>query len=147
MSLVCVEHPRTSSAYGWSPFSPSDQFTPDWWESRRTFHRSSRLLSFWQADQEVARVELEGRARYEPYDAAPGVMGTIEIFFFEVARSRRQRGIGKAVITGLLEHTEALRLVAFSEAADGFWASLGWERHDHPDGWPRFRPLFVQPQP
>jgi hypothetical protein len=39
------------------------------------------------------------------------------------------------------------RLLAFSEEADGFWTSLGWERFDHPDG-PRFyRPLFIQPVP
>ena len=37
------------------------------------------------------------------------------------------------------------RLFAYSEEADRFWVSLGWERFDHPEG-PRFhRPLFIHP--
>jgi hypothetical protein len=34
--------------------------------------------------------------------------------------------------------------VVFSEEADGFWASLGWERYDYPEE-PGYRALFIQP--
>lgn len=37
------------------------------------------------------------------------------------------------------------QLIAYSEDADAFWDSLGWDRFAHPEG-PKFhRPLFVQP--
>jgi len=42
-------------------------------------------------------------------------------------------------------HAGSPRLFAYSEEAHGFWASLGWDRFDHPEG-PQFhRPLFIQP--
>jgi hypothetical protein len=37
------------------------------------------------------------------------------------------------------------RLLAFSEEADDFWASLGWTRYDHPEGPRSYRLLFMQP--
>lgn len=48
----------------------------------------------------------------------------------------RGRGVGTQVVQGLGKRQRGNRLLAYSERADGFWASLGWERFDHPDGVP-----------
>jgi hypothetical protein len=48
----------------------------------------------------------------------------------------RGRGVGTQVVQGLRKRQRGSRLLAYSERADGFWASLGWERFDHPDGVP-----------
>ena len=74
-------------------------------------------------------------------------MGTraLEIQFIEVARSHRRTGIGAEVVRRLVEAHPERRFLALSEDADQFWATLGWDRYDHPDGPDWYRPLFVHP--
>ncbi|BBX13050.1 hypothetical protein MNVM_21310 [Mycobacterium novum] len=56
----------------------------------------------------------------------------------------RRRKIGTQVVQALSVRNPDRRLLAYSEGADEFWASLGWDRFDHPDG--RHRALFIQPE-
>jgi ribosomal protein S18 acetylase RimI-like enzyme len=68
----------------------------------------------------------------------------LEIQFIEVANECRRQGIGTEIVRELAATHPNRTLVAFSEQADEFWASLGWRRYDHPKE-PRFhRPLFIQ---
>lgn len=70
----------------------------------------------------------------------------LEIQFIEVAIEARGRGIGTRVLQSLGKRHPDRRLLAYSEGADGFWTSLGWQRFDHPDGQPQLdRALFIQP--
>ena len=62
----------------------------------------------------------------------------------EVATAQLRRKVGTRVVHDLMERHSGRRLFAYSEEADEFWASLGWQRFDHPEG-PQFhRPLFIQ---
>jgi GNAT superfamily N-acetyltransferase len=95
---------------------------------------------------EVARVELDDDAGINPTYANVPTIGPerLEIQYIEVATAARERGIGARVVQALAERHPDRRLMAYSEGADGFWASLSWDRFDHPEG--QFhRPLFIQP--
>lgn len=69
----------------------------------------------------------------------------LEIQFFEVATAARGRGVGTRAVRALEARHPDRRLFAYSEESNGFWASLGWERFDHPEGEQFHRPLFIQP--
>lgn len=69
----------------------------------------------------------------------------LEIQYIEVATAARERGVGTDVVEALAERHPDRRLLAHSEGADGFWASLGWDGLDHPEGQQFHRPLFIQP--
>ncbi|OFJ51171.1 hypothetical protein BEL07_24200 [Mycolicibacterium grossiae] len=47
-----------------------------------------------------------------------------------------------AVLIVAMERRPDRTLIAYSEGADRFWASLGWESFEHPAG--GYRTLFVQ---
>ena len=68
----------------------------------------------------------------------------LEIQFIEVSKDFRREGIGTLIVRQLEAHHRDRTLVAFSEAADDFWESLGWRRYDHPTEARFYRPLFVQ---
>ncbi|ORV63743.1 N-acetyltransferase [Mycobacterium gastri] len=67
----------------------------------------------------------------------------LEIQFIEVALAARGRKIGTQVVQMLAERHPDRRLFAYSQDGDRFWARLGWERFDHPEG--DWRSLFIQP--
>lgn len=68
----------------------------------------------------------------------------LEIQLIEVATEARERGISTQVVQALKQRHPGRRLMAYSEDAHEFWASLGCDRYDPPEG-PRFhRPLFIQ---
>jgi hypothetical protein len=60
----------------------------------------------------------------------------LEIQFFEVAVEARGRRVGTRVIQQFARRHPDRRLLAFSERADRFWASLGW---------PGFKPSDYDP--
>lgn len=96
-------------------------------------------------DVEVARVEIDDPGGINPaYTGVPDLdPERLEIQFIEVADAAHRRGVGTHVVYALQERHPDRRLFAYSEEADDFWASLGWERFDHPNG--INRPLFIQP--
>jgi ribosomal protein S18 acetylase RimI-like enzyme len=99
-----------------------------------------------QDDREVARVELYDHVETSHYIGAPSLGAeALEIQFIEVATDCRRQGVATDVVRRLMAAHPDRRLVAFSEEADEFWVSLGWDRYDHPDGPRLYRPLFVQP--
>lgn len=136
----------------WFPFSYEEAgrgFTLDWWYrgpvypgSRRTFLRGLK------AGDEVARIELDDAVGIDHYAGVPHLGFTgLEFQFIEVRADHRLRGIGHAVIDRLYDRYPDCRLVAFSEDADGFWSSLGWDRHVHaePEQARFYGPLYIQP--
>ena len=96
---------------------------------------------------EVARVELDEKVGVEHYTAVPEIGAErLEIQLIEVALAARGRGVGSRVVRGLAKRHPHRRLLAYSEGADGFWASLGWDRFDHPAGPSEgHRALYIQP--
>jgi GNAT superfamily N-acetyltransferase len=94
---------------------------------------------------EAARIGLDEEVGIEHCAAVSEISAEPLIELIAVPVTARGRGIGTWVLRGLAEHHPDRRLVAYSEEAHGFWASLGWKRYDHPEGRPEFhRALFMQ---
>lgn len=138
--------PLGGTSLMFSPFEESPEFDDDWWRVGRPVYESSRTVHNIQAviqGHEVARaLVVDDRA---PVSAAYGVpydtAGFLEISLFETALSVRRYGVGAKVVKLVGRKFGDRPMIAFSEDADAFWASLGWERFDHENG--RNRPLFI----
>jgi GNAT superfamily N-acetyltransferase len=130
--------------FDWAVAYENDQ----WWDEVRYDHVGEPwFVRVLEDGVEVARVELDDPGGINPTYTDVPMIGPerLEIQFIEVATAARRRGIGTRVVQALTERHPDRRLMAYSEGAHGFWASLGWERFDHPEG-PQFhRPLFIQP--
>lgn len=133
----------------WFPFGNGESdngFTGQWW--RDPVYPDSEMI-FLQARSggaEIARIELNPSPSVNHYQGVPSLgPRVLEISFYEVHNRSRLSGVGTELIRFLVGLYPNHRLVAFSEEADGFWASLGWREYAHPKGFPAYRPLFVQP--
>lgn len=130
----------------WQPFVEDTNFNQDWWDDTWDLDEQHSLWSVEQDGKEVARLVLLPTVDYQHYAHVPDLgPHLLEVDFFEVARPARHQGVGAATMRLLTVHFPGRRLLAFSEEADGFWSSLGWDRYDHPDGLDLHRPLFVSP--
>lgn len=152
MTLVLRELPFPAGEAFWLPFTYEEAgrgFTHGWWYGRPVYPNSSRrFLHAYLDGDEVARVELDERVSIDHYADVPDIEAmALEIQFIEVHAEHRLAGIGHAVVELLANQNPDRRLVAFSDGADGFWASLGWRRHLHadPDEARYYRPLFIAP--
>jgi GNAT superfamily N-acetyltransferase len=152
MCLEFIDHRRGSAdRYSWTPpFDQSVTYENErWWDEPRYYCVSEPwFVQVRETGMEVARVEFDDPGGINPeYIGVPELDGQrLEIQFIEVAAARTRRGIGTQVVRGLAELHRGRRLFAYSENADEFWASLGWERFEHRDGQPQFhRALFIQP--
>ena len=149
MTLDFVDLRRGSaSRYSWiPPFDSAVAYENEQsWDDAPYLVEDPWYVQVLEAGIEVARVELDEEVGIEHYAAVPAIGAErLEIQFIEVAMAARGRGVGTRVVRGLAERHPGRRLLAYSEGADGFWASLGWERFDHPEGRPEFhRALFIQ---
>lgn len=149
MDLELVELTAPAGVRWWVPFDSSEGFEPRWWCTQKYTSVGHRFVRVIQRGQEVARVELDDSLRLAELDhyAEVPVSGKtpLEIQFIEVARSQRRDRIGTAVIGVLAAAYPDRQLAAFSEGADEFWASLGWDRYLAKETPHLLRPLFVQP--
>lgn len=148
LDLVLASKRRkpTEGRYTWLPFEHDDRFRRDWWEAPYLCGNENVCVQVWQGSVEVARVLLDEVVGISHYAGAPLLDGiALKIQFFEVAAGHRGEGIGSAVVRLLEDAHQGRRLVAFSEGADGFWSSLGWDRYEHGEEPGRFQALFVQP--
>jgi GNAT superfamily N-acetyltransferase len=133
------------SNYAWTPFEPSDQLTSHWWDEPRYLDDDPSFVQVLLDGVEVGRVEMDEDFRGSGHKGAPRLgKATLEIQLIEVSSEHRNRGIGTEVMRRLAAMHSDRRFLAMSEDADAFWASLGWDRYDHPAGSDRHRPLFVQ---
>lgn len=154
MPLEFVNHHRGSAdkhswlpSFDWSVSYENDQ----WWSDVRYYYVTEPwFVQVFEDGSEVARVEFDDPGGINPeYTDVPKLgKERLEIQFIEVAAAASRRGIGTRVVHGLTELYSNRRLFAYSEEADDFWASLGWQRFDHRDGQPQFhRALFIAPAP
>jgi GNAT superfamily N-acetyltransferase len=94
----------------------------------------------------VGRVEFDNKVGLRHYGVDPQIDSrALEIQFIEVSNQHRRQGIGTQIVREIETWHPERTLVAFSEEADDFWASLGWHRYDHPSEPRWYRTLFVQP--
>ncbi|UGT97753.1 GNAT family N-acetyltransferase [Mycobacterium intracellulare] len=151
MAIELIDHRRGSAdQYSWlPPFDWAVAYENErWWDEPRGYYVGEPWFVQVREDGvEVARVELDDPGGINPqYSDVPKLGGErLEIQFIEVATAAAGRGVGTSVVRSLeMRHPER-RLFAYSEDAHEFWASLGWERFDHPEGEQFHRPLFVRP--
>ncbi|MFZ2240674.1 MAG: GNAT family N-acetyltransferase [Gordonia amarae] len=153
MPLQLVDHRRGSAdKYSWVPqFDWSVPYENDqWWDDVRYYYVSEPwFVQVLEDGVEVARVELDDPGGINPEYADVPLIGEddrLEIQLIEVAAAALRRKVGTRVVHDLMARHRGSRLFAYSEEADGFWASLGWQRFGHRDGQPQFhRALFIQP--
>ncbi|MDH6245502.1 GNAT family N-acetyltransferase [Mycobacterium sp. OTB74] len=153
MALQFVDlRPASSDDRWWSPpFDSAVTYAnPHWWDRPRNYYVSKPwFVQVLQDGVEVARVELDDPGGINPEYAHVPVIGDderLEIQFIEVATASMRCGIGTGVVEALADRHRGRRLFAYSEDADEFWGSLGWQRFDHRDGQPQFhRALFIAP--
>lgn len=133
-----------------SGFQTSEGFNERWWDHQgRHYFDNARFLAAFVDTEEVARIELDEKVDPVEY-VRDSLLGNdlLEIQLIEVRGELRCSGLGTKVVAALAAKFPNRRLVAFSEDADGFWASLGWSRHLHQTDCepnPRYRPLYMQP--
>lgn len=147
--LELIEKRRgRANKYGWEPFEPSDNFNPDWWEHQSYYKDDPWYVQVLRGGVEVGRVELDESIDFRHYVADPHLQSiALEIQFIEVSTEYLRQGIGTEIVRELAATHSSRRLVALSEQADEFWASLGWRRYGHPKERKRpqgYRPLFIQ---
>ena len=151
MPLEFIDLRRGSASRYWlPPFESSVDYEQDhWWSGARSYYVGEPwFVQVIEDDVEVARVELDDPGGINPEYVDVPQLGNerLEIQFIEVAKASLRSGIGTRVVAGLADRHPDRRLFAYSEQADEFWASLGWDRFDHRDGQPQFhRALFIQP--
>ncbi|MEN2511146.1 GNAT family N-acetyltransferase [Gordonia polyisoprenivorans] len=139
-----------ASRYSWAP--PFD-FEIDyenerWWDNVPYHFEAPWYVQVLDDGAEVARVELDDPGGINPEYVGVPELGPerLEIQFIEVATAARGRGVGTWVVRALQQRHPDRRLFGYSEGAHRFWASLGWDRFDHPEGERFHRPLFIQTQ-
>jgi GNAT superfamily N-acetyltransferase len=133
--------------YSWRPFEPNEHFTDEWWDRANLFGDDDTYIQATLDGAEVGRVHLDEQVWTSHYAGAPDLGAVaLEFQFIEIADDHRRSGIASELIGTIADMHPTRCLVAFSEDADEFWASLGWDRYDHPEGPDRYRPPFVQPK-
>lgn len=137
-----------ASRYSWvPPFDFETAYENErWWDDVPYLFDDPWYVQVLEDDAEVARVELDDPGGINPEYANVPELGPerLEIQFIEVATAARGSGVGTQVVQALQQRHPDRRLFAYSEEAHDFWASLGWERFDHPEGERFHRPLFIQ---
>jgi GNAT superfamily N-acetyltransferase len=128
----------------WSPFERSDSFDAfEWWDRVPYWNDDPWYIQILRDGEEVGRLELDEIVGLRDYGVdRPLKFKPLEIQFIEVSSTCWRQGIATAIVRGLEERHPDRTLVAFSQEADDFWRSLGWDRYVHPTR-PWNRPLFV----
>lgn len=123
-------------------------FEWSWWHSGSAKSPVS-YCRFLDGGVEVARAKvLPGAGEYKGYTSWSCPWGGVtEIDLFEVRVNLHGRGYGTMAVNEIIRHYGA-PVVAMSrdESSDGFWHSLGWTAHTHPDDdedFSRYRTLFT----
>jgi GNAT superfamily N-acetyltransferase len=145
LELVDLRPSPSDDRWWMPPFAENVIYEhPHWW-NRQLGEEPWFVQVFDQTGSEVARVEFDDPGGINPEYANVPDLGEerLEIQFLEVATAARGHGVGGQVVRRLMKRHLDRRLFAYSEGADRFWVSLGWESFEHSAG--GYRTLFVQP--
>lgn len=148
--------PQPTGQRMWFPFGTAPDahggFEPRWWGGPiwNVPERTLFLVLRTTSGEEVARARLDWDFPIDVYPSARALHArpVLEIQYLEVHSAFRRAGVGR----NLIERTQAAfpdsQLMALSEGADGFWASLGWSRHRHEEddgSTDHYQPLYLAP--
>lgn len=127
--------PRREHVY--PNFETDSRFDPSWWSTGSARSPVSYCHLF-DGDEEVSRAKvLPGSGEYLGYvswGCPPG--GVTEIDLIEVRVDLRVPGrrYGQNTVAQIaLHYGQPVVAMSLDETSDGFWRSLGWTAHFHPD--------------
>lgn len=136
----------------WKPFTEDhERFQFGWWDdwsNTRPGYSHAEFFAWSNEEGDVqARVKLDRDPGLTPYltAAASAARPYLEIVLLDVRSDVRGRGVGRRIVSAIVEKWPDRHVVALSEA-DDFWRALGWTEHIHAydDG---SRSLFLAPEP
>jgi ribosomal protein S18 acetylase RimI-like enzyme len=99
--------------FDWRPFEQDGRFNDRWWNDPLMVDDDTIYVQVRLDGIEVARVDLDDLVDISHFTTAPQFDGALEIEFIEVASTHRRRGIGRAVVDGLVARYPDRRFVAF----------------------------------
>lgn len=137
IELVDLRREDQSDRTWQPPFDWTVRYENDaWWDGVPYYVSTPWFVQVLQDGAEVARIELavDAEVNCEYADAPTIGPERLAIQLIEVAAESRGRGIGTQCMQVLTERHPNNRFLAYSEGAERFWHSLGWDRHDHPEG-------------
>lgn len=146
LQLIDLGRGATNDPLWAPPFDSAVVYqNPHWWDQQ--LWDEPWFVQVLHNGVEVARVELDDPGGINPsYEGVPELGDErLGIQFIEVSTAAQGRGIGTEVVRRLADRHRDRRLFAYSEEADRFWASVGWDPFYDPRPGPVGRTLFVQP--
>lgn len=151
MRLEVIELRRAGEQdrYWRKPFNHDSRFMKErWWHGQAPMSDASWYVSALLDGEEVARAELNEDVGLDSYDTGSLLSPRkLQLTLLEVCTAHRRRGIATHLVGQIAGMYSGRQLLALSEDADEFWASLGWDRVDRVEGLMRFQPLFISPRP
>lgn len=119
-------------------FVEDSRFMSDWWGSPSTKSPVSycRLLD---DGDEVGRAKiLPGAGEYSGYETwscPPGGATEIDRIEVRIDLRRSGRSYGRKLVAEIGRvYGQPVVAMSLDDTSDGFWRSLGWTAHTHPDG-------------
>lgn len=142
---VVTESLRHQSSRVYPSFEPDARFDPVWWRDGSAKSPVS-YCRFLDDHVEVGRAKIlpgsRSYAGYQTWSCPPA--GATEIDLIEIRPDLRRSGkhYGSHAVQAIAQtYGQPVIALSLDEGADGFWRSLGWTAHTHPDGG-RYRVLF-----
>ena len=143
---VVAEAPSQQREAVYPRFEDDPRFDREWWRSP-SMKSPVSYCRFLDDDEEVGRAKILTNAGiyggYTTWSCPPG--GTTEIDLIEIRTDLRRsyKRYGWHLVEAICR-TYGTPAVAMSldDTSDGFWRSIGWTAHTHPDG-SRYRTLFT----
>jgi hypothetical protein len=127
-------------------FVEDARFDPYWWRDGSA-KSPVTYCRFLDNGEEVGRAKiLPGSRSYDGYTSwSCPLAGVTEIDLIEIRPDLRRthKRYGRQAVEAIrLAYGEPVIAMSLDETSDGFWSSLGWIAHTHPDG-EGYRTLFT----
>ena len=154
--LELVPLPQPTGERMWFPFGTApdahEGFEPRLWGGPiwNVPYRTLFLVLRNPSGEHVGRVRLDWDFPIDVYPSAQAahIRPVLEIQYLEVHKALRCAGAGTKLIERMQVAFPDRQLMALSEGADGFWASLAWSRHRHEEddgSTDHYQPLYLAP--
>lgn len=142
---VVTENLSHRREHVFADFAHDSRFNVNWWH-RGSAKSPVSYCRFMDEREEVGRAKvLPGSHSYTGYPTwSCPEGGATEIDLIEIRPDLRQsdRRYGRRAVDAIAQaYGQPVIAMSLDETSDGFWRSLGWTAHRHPDG-DRYRILF-----
>lgn len=146
---VVFERLARQQEHGYPDFRGDERFNPLWWRSGSAESPVS-YCRFLDDGEEVARAKIfPGSGEYRGYTSWVCPLGgatEIDLIEVRIDLQRSDRRYGRRAVEEIADHYgQPVVAMSLDETSDGFWRSLGWTAHIHPDSdrYRKYRTLFT----